>query len=185
MRIAESRLRKIIRKIIAESIVTSWIKQDHYDELDGSINFQNGKGDLLQNIQSFIKDDIENMSLSKVISLDWKTPGNTSPLFMLIMACHPGEVGSTMGYEFGDREVSFKVSAYPMTSGETGIEGVSDPGLTKHQIRSKFKSVRFKNTFSCQDFNFECTTNECNDFSVRVYREENSAGESKIILEFV
>ena len=168
-----------------ENISSRLINQEHYDELDGSINFQNGKGDLLYNIESFIKHDIENMSLSNVISLKWRTPGNASPLFMLVAACHPGEVGRTMGYEFGDREVSFKVSAYPMTSGETGIEGASDPGLTKHQIRNKFKSVRFKNTFSCQDFNFECTTNECNDFSVRVYREENAKRESKIILEFV
>lgn len=163
-----------------ENISSRLINQEHYDELDGSINFQNGKGDLLYNIESFIKHDIENMSLSNVISLKWRTPGNVSPLFMLVAACQPELV-----VWFGNREVSFKVSAYPMTSGETGIEGVSDPGLTKHQIRSKFKSVRFKNTFSCQDFNFECTTNECNDFSVRVYREENDKRESKIILEFV
>tara|TARA_Y100000591_G_C21774331_1_gene667375 strand:- start:716 stop:1261 length:546 start_codon:yes stop_codon:yes gene_type:complete len=181
MSISERKLRKLIRSLIVENI----FKSEIYDYLDGSINFLNGEGDLFTNIQSYIKHDIEDSCHTEIVSLKWKTPGNIKPLVMFIFACSPVEVGKTMGLDNRLRDVTLKVTSYPMTKGELGIGGDSDPGLDDYQIRNKLRSVRRNNEFSCQEFHFECTDGITSDFKIRVYREENSQDKSRIVLEFV
>ena len=184
MRISESKLRKIIRSLIVENIFNSEI----YDYLDGSIDFSNGEGDLLNNVMSYIKHDIEEYCLTKVESMKWAHRGN--PEYYLFMCCFPedsagrrwrmkGEVDS------GLKEVTFKVTNYPMTKGELGIEEDADHGLGVYKIRNMLGSARLNNEFSCQEFHFECTDGIASDFKIRVYREQNLSGKSRIVLEFV
>ena len=172
-------LENYVRTLLLED---KWLNRSPDDELDGTINFQTLKGDLFNNVQSYIKNDIESYSLTKVESLKWSTLySNPKRIFYII--CHPER--RAMGYEFGMKYVTFEIYSFPLTSGESEIEGDPDRGLTKHQIRNKLGSKRLNNEFSAQEFEFKCKTKDCSNFSIRVYREENSKGKSNILLEFV
>ena len=192
MRITESTLRRIIRSVIVENEKSTWINRGVQDQLDGSIDFSDREGttgDLFQNIQSFIKNDIETYGASltgsyeiKVSSLKWL---HSEPKRSLVFACYPGDLRKIVLNRRNKKEVSFEIASYPLTWGEN--PSMPNSGLTQHQIRAKLKLgvAHMKNEFSAQEFQFKCTSEECADFNIRVYREEEDKGKNNIFLEII
>lgn len=190
MRISESILRKLMKELLSESLFFEqtdyFISRGIDDVLDGSIDFRTAKGDLLDNIVGYIKNDIENYCFTKVVSVNWSKrlyggPNAREALARICIAEHlSGRMLSAGNYVEG----SFEVTSYPMTRGEQAVNPES--GLTKYEIQNKLSSARVNNEFSCQEFKFKSTNIEFRDFSIMAYREESKKrGESKVLLDFV
>ena len=199
MRITESKLRRIIRSVIIEN-TNPVIRRGHYDELDGFMdlrgNAEESVKDLVRNIEEFITDDIKNYSFSEVVNLQWDDYGRIVDIYTYLANYRFDRRRHIVNNRNMDTKyLSFEISSYPLTSGEARIEdGWYDPGLTKDKIQNKLGSTKSNNEFSCQQFEFKCTSlshrvprlvAKLHDLKIRVYREENSKGESNILLQLL
>ena len=196
MRILES----YIRSVIIEN-TNPVIKRGHHDVLDGFMdlrgNAKESVKDLVHNIEEFIKDDIKNYSFSEVVNLQWDRPSVLSDDICTYLANYrfrrKGHIVNNRNMDY--KYLSFEISSYPLTSGEARLEGGwYDPGLSKDKIQNKLGSTKSNNEFSCQLFEFKCTNlphrmpplvAKLYDLKIRVYREENSKGESNILLQLL